>query len=275
MPYRPLPDERLAAKLRDAQHADQRVLLVGCSKISDPCRRFFEMYFGDGQSLDVIRSVLANYTLLAIDTSEESPKAARPIFDRLKLSLPSAEEATFAVLDSEGRLVASATARELSSDDHLNGPKVFAFLKKHAQPQPDAERLLADALAEAKRDDKRVLFVQSTNFSAPCLLLSRFLDDHKEVLAKDYVLVKIDRRFKNGRAVIDRIRKAEENALPWMAILDAAGKPLITSTGPGGNIGFPIEPAGVAHFETMLRTTARRMSADELRSLRDALLGAG
>jgi hypothetical protein len=71
------------------------------------------------------------------------------------------------------------------------------------------------------------------------------------VLAKDYVFVKLDTRYTRGKEVVARIR-SEEGGIPWMVILDAQGQPLITSTGPLGNIGHPVIPQEIAHWEKML-----------------------
>jgi hypothetical protein len=54
-------------------------------------------------------------------------------------------------------------------------------------------------------------------------------------------------------------------------ILDADGQPLITSDAAEGNIGYPGEPAGIAHFEKMLRTGARHLTEADIQSLVDAL----
>jgi len=56
-----------------------------------------------------------------------------------------------------------------------------------------------------------------------------------------------------------------------MVIVDADAKSLITSDGPRGNIGYPSDAAGIAHFERMLRTTARRLTDTQMRSLINAL----
>lgn len=59
--------------------------------------------------------------------------------------------------------------------------------------------------------------------------------------------------------------------MPWMTILDAQGRRLVTSDGEKGNIGYPYEPHEIAHFMTMLRATARRLSADQFTAIERAL----
>jgi Thioredoxin-like len=122
-------------------------------------------------------------------------------------------------------------------------------------------------LAQAKKQGKSVLLQHSGPQCYPCLLLSRFLKKHAALIAKDYVYVRIDSRYKHGKDVIDRTRKGKERSIPWMVVLDADGKPRITSDGPKGNIGLPSEPEGIAQFRKMLLATRRNLTDGEIRSL--------
>src|SRR5690606_4723756 len=103
-----------------------------------------------------------------------------------------------------------------------------------------------------------------------CVLLSRYLDAHDKLISKDYVYVKLDARMARGQDVIDRVR-TEDGGIPWMVILDAQGTPLVTSTSESGNVGYPSSKAGIAHFESMLRRTAQRLSDAEIEKLMQAL----
>lgn len=49
-----------------------------------------------------------------------------------------------------------------------------------------------------------------------------------------------------------------------MVILNAGGTPIITSDSQDGNIGFPQGQAGKAHFEHMIRSTAKNLSNEEI-----------
>ena len=75
----------------------------------------------------------------------------------------------------------------------------------------------------------------------------------------------------HGKEVARRLRGQKGGGIPWMAILDAQGKSLITSDGPGGNVGCPIKPEEVAHFIHMLRKTAQRMSAEHIAAVEKEL----
>jgi uncharacterized protein YyaL (SSP411 family) len=129
---------------------------------------------------------------------------------------------------------------------------------------PDAQTRLADALARAKRENKRVLVEQSGAHCGWCDELATYLDRHRSLIEKDYVWIKIDRRFAHGEAVIEKLRPKAEGGVPWMVILDSDGKPLITSDGPRGNFGYPGDIKDRPHFAKMWRTTARRLSEAEI-----------
>lgn len=68
--------------------------------------------------------------------------------------------------------------------------------------------------------------------------------------------------------------------MPWYVILDATGRPLVTSNRaedvddalPMTNIGFPSAGPGIDHLIDMLKQTAPRLSAEALDVLRRDLL---
>lgn len=91
-------------------------------------------------------------------------------------------------------------------------------------------------------------------------------------LGKDYLDVKIDtKRMEHGAEVAARLRKERGGGIPWMVILDAEGKELVTSDGPEGNCGCPVTPEEVAWFLTMIRKTSRHMDAKDQEALKAAL----
>jgi hypothetical protein len=145
------------------------------------------------------------------------------------------------------------------------------FLNEHPPDLPDAEVLLADALAKAKREGKRVFVQESGPRCGWCTVLSRFLDDHHDLIDKEFAYVKLDYRLKNGTAVIARVHPKREGGIPWMVFLDADGKPLITSDAMDGNIGYPGEPEGRVYFEKMLRTSVKHLTDADIKTLIDAL----
>jgi hypothetical protein len=260
--------QRLQLKLRDARLGHSRVLIVLVSPKSAACRDLFAQYFeGD----DEAREAFAHYVVVPIDpATAENPAEALGLEPDAELAPPGTEGLTLGVLD-EGRLIAQATQQQLASESGLDQEQLVAFLQRHVPELPDAEQILAGALQKATRENKRVLLQHSGAYCAPCVLLSRFLDEHRQLISKDYVYITIDERFRNGSNVIRRFRKADERGIPWMVVLDAGGGPLITSDGPEGNIGYPSDPDGAKYFEQMLRTTTIRLGDADIQSLLNAL----
>ncbi len=103
-------------------------------------------------------------------------------------------------------------------------------------------------------------------------MLEEFLDKVHQDLDTDYVTVKIDiQNMKNGKEVTSRIRTMTEGGIPWMVILKANGDELVTSDGPMGNIGYPLQPAEIEHFMSMLKATSKRTTAEQMAAIGEAL----
>ena len=90
-------------------------------------------------------------------------------------------------------------------------------------------------------------------------------------LQREFVFLKIDvDRDTHGQDVLGRFGGGEQG-LPWFLFLDAEGQPLITSTGPEGNVGCPWRDQEIAYFGTMLRAAAQQLSAAEIERVLAAL----
>jgi len=263
-------DERLARKLRDARLGYQRVLLIFGDAKSPLVEQLYELEYDaemDGAFYD--------YLLLPVDgTGSGQAEAARRLATEHSLTWPQPDDATLAILDESGALVAQKTCSGLTIDGAIDQQGLIAFLRDNRRELPDAEELLADAIARAKAEDKRVLVQVSGPRCGWCVVLSRFLDDHQELIDKEFTYVKLDPRLGHGKEVIELVRPDGPGGIPWMVILDADGEPLITSDGPNGNIGYPGEPEGHIHFEVMLRTSAKHLTDADIESLMAALAGA-
>ena len=91
------------------------------------------------------------------------------------------------------------------------------------------------------------------------------------LLRKDYVLLSLDSRNKRGTEVIGKLRAGhDDGGIPWLVVLDAEGKEMVTSDGPKGNIGCPVQPEEIAWFRTMLDRTKKRLTTAELDSIQQA-----
>jgi len=90
------------------------------------------------------------------------------------------------------------------------------------------------------------------------------MDDQRELLEKDYVIVKsfgLDNHFEE---VENLLKPPRQYGIPWFAIAEPDGTVIVTSDGQLGNVGFPDSKEGMRHLRDMLGRTARRLTADEL-----------
>ena len=90
--------------------------------------------------------------------------------------------------------------------------------------------------------------------------LGNYIEANRSLFDKDLVFVTLNRRFVNGRQVLDELRTKRAGGTPWTCVLSPEGKLLITSDAATGNIGYPTEPRDRAHWELMLRTGTTRMA---------------
>ena len=91
------------------------------------------------------------------------------------------------------------------------------------------------------------------------------------MLQKDYVLLSLDSRNKRGTEVIAKLRTGhDDGGIPWLVVLDAEGKEIVTSDGPKGNVGCPVQPDEIAWFRTMLERSKKRLTSAELDSIQQA-----
>jgi hypothetical protein len=99
------------------------------------------------------------------------------------------------------------------------------------------------------------------------------LKDVAPVLGKDFVTLKIDQdRMIGGNELLQRFAKVQ-GGIPWFVFIDADGRAIITSDDPSkGNIGFPAQDSEIAHFKTMLRKVAKRITPEEIEALGKSLV---
>jgi hypothetical protein len=99
--------------------------------------------------------------------------------------------------------------------------------------------------------------------------MARWLDDQRELLERDYVMLKIDDVCdQNGIRVAQRLTRGENYGIPFHAIFDQSGEMLIDSVGPTGNIGCPSGGfEETKHFRKMLLQTRHDLTDDEIDQL--------
>jgi 5-hydroxyisourate hydrolase-like protein (transthyretin family) len=257
-------EKRLEQLLNDAKLAYYHVLVVAADPEGAAGRRYFEIchFYSDRPSPERPEK-LHEFLVLAVD-----PKTGRELLEARDLPVPQEKDhAAFAILTPAGAVVATASSDDLSKDGKLNAKLLGEFLANRETPLPNARKLLADSLAQAKRDDKRVLVQVGGPGCGWCVVLARYLDEQKSLVEKDYLHVKIDSRMPEAEELIGELREKQEGGVPWMTILDADGKTLITSDGEEGNIGYPGEPKSQEHWLKMLTSTKQRLTDDDVAAL--------
>ncbi len=169
------------------------------------------------------------------------------------------------VLDANGEEVG-----RLETDVAESGAEARAaeFIAKHKPAKLDAQKKWDEAFAEAKRTNRKVWARVSQRYCGPCFLLARWLDDHRELLEKDYVMLKIDDfADENGIAVAKRITRGGHFGIPFYAIFDRDEMLVIDSDSPLGNIGFPSGYEGSKYLRKMLLATRSSLTDAEVQQL--------
>jgi hypothetical protein len=209
------------------------------------------------------------YSYLPIFMS--GPEAAKSPERRAYLAarnwpLPEPGSVFLAAINGDGKELGRLSVNV--SNDQAAAKDVAAFIKNHLPPQRDAKAGYEAALAEAKRSHRRVWVRVSQTRCAPCFSFSRWLDSQRDLLARDYVLFKIDDGLDLHGEDLSRALKFHGQGVPCHAILDSDGKELINSIGPLGNIGDPSGSfEGTEHLRKMFKTTARNLSDADIESL--------
>lgn len=156
------------------------------------------------------------------------------------------------------------------------------FLERSMLPKRDAEKLLSNALTEAKAENKRVLLVCSASWCGPCQLLADFLALYQTETDKHFATVKLDvSRDKGAMEIQERYQGNRPGGVPWYVVLDSKGNELISSNRPmeaegdevatsgGNNIGYPaFKEESQEHFFKMLSRAAPNLDREVLQKMR-------
>ncbi|EMI54811.1 M56 family metallopeptidase [Rhodopirellula sallentina] len=143
-----------------------------------------------------------------------------------------------------------------------------AFLNQHAPEDVDMEEAWNEAFAVAKKTDRRVWVRLSGRYCGPCFTFARWLDDHSDVLSKDFVMLKLEQGSSSENSeIVNRLTDGKHVGIPYHAMFTADGTRVIDSNGPLGNIGSPSGFEGKQHLKEMLQASCKRISNSEIESI--------
>ena len=243
----------IKAAMERATYSHKRVLVKFGGNWCGWCFKLHDLFHANAEIAALLRS---EYELVLVDVNNNR--------DILQEYDPGGQHGYpwLTVLDSSGKVLVNQDTGSLEIGPKHDPDKVLAFLARWQPDRPDAEQALTAAMEKARAEGKRVLVHIGAPSCGWCHVLDRFLLEQRRLIGLDYIDLKIDTvRATNGQTVADRLRSGHTaGGIPWMVILDADGKQLVTSDGPRGNIGYPSEPHEIEYFVAMLNQSRKNLS---------------
>jgi thioredoxin-related protein len=155
-----------------------------------------------------------------------------------------------------------------------------------AEKPPSADKILTDARAKAKSEQKSVLVVFGASWCPDCEVLDSFFNvaEAKTIFDKYFVIVHLNVFEEAGEhpkpntpgsekviAKYGGVSSIGEVSLPYMVILNPEGKDIIDGHRPAAgkreNIGFPSEKEDIQWFLQMLKTGAPAFTQEEAQQI--------
>jgi thiol-disulfide isomerase/thioredoxin len=267
--------QQIDAALAKARKENRRVLIQWGANWCGWCHLLHDAFRTDD---GVKKKLLYEYDVVLVDIGRFDKNT--DLATKYGAALKDSGVPFLTVLDDDGKVLANQETGSLEAKtaDGKNGhdsAKIVAFLTKYQAEYLPASQVLDEGLAAARAGKKQVFL----HFGAPwCGWCHRLEDwsvrpDVAPILAKDFVDVKIDQdRTIGGKDVLKKFNPENRGGIPWFVILDADGKAVITSDGPGGNIGYPAKDEEIDHFIAMMQKSARAMTRDDISTLRATLV---
>ncbi|CAD75235.1 probable penicillin resistance regulatory protein [Rhodopirellula baltica SH 1] len=184
-------------------------------------------------------------------------------------TIPSENKLTAIAYDKSGTEIGRET---FDADDPNSAAHAAAFLHQHAPEDVDMEQAWNEAFAVAEQTDRRVWVRLSGRYCGPCFTFARWLDDHSNVLSKDFVMLKLEQGTSSENSeIVNRLTDGNHVGIPFHAMFFADGTKIIDSKGPLGNIGSVSGFEGKQHLRKMLEASCQRISPTEMQSVISSL----
>ncbi len=233
-------------------------LLVIASGTSEAAAKFSAEYLNNSELPNV-----SSFLQLAVSTEKLNVSPDNfAYYNKRKWPVVTGDKVFVCAIDAADKELGRM---EFDSSDPQAADQASNFLAQWAPKKLDAEKKWQEAFEEAKRTNRKVWVRISQRYCGPCFMLARWLADCDELLAKDYVLLKVDDvRDENGKSVANRLTKGKHYGVPFHAIFNSDGEIVIDSAGPLGNIGHPGGFEGKKHLRKMLMASRKQLTDAEI-----------
>jgi thiol-disulfide isomerase/thioredoxin len=216
--------------------------------------------------------LLTGYVGLPINVADAA--AVQQFAQKIHANLPKDNAMLITVLDSDGALLTAITAPRILEAGHIAPAKLNRILMEFFPGAPAAE-VFAQSLPALAAGGRLGWVEFRADWCGWCKKMEKFFQESEAapILAKYYSVVTVDTEKNEGSEPLARRLGSKDgiDGIPWFAVIDAQGKVLATSEGPKGNIGFPDSDIEVAHFFSVLHSTAKGITAGEIETITKAL----
>ena len=253
------PLERFTKAKETAKLVDQRLVLLFGDPGDPFVRDLMKVRFED----ESYAAIGSDFLVAAIPTDSKRLPVAKELAAAIQQSLDTDHgKCLLVVFDSAGTKLKAVDGHAFSVEGAFSKDKFIAELKGLAPTPRDGQKLLDEALAKAKAENKRVVVQETATWCGPCHRLSRYVDAHR-IWEKDYIWVRMDQRWAGAKEIMEKLRDGDDGGIPWVAIMDSDGK-VLASSKPSKETA----PSGVNetlwHFEQMIKSTSQRLTRDEI-----------
>ena len=138
--------------------------------------------------------------------------------------------------------------------------------------QRNADKEWKEAFVNANATGRRVWVRLAQQYCGPCVKLDRWIDAHRGILEKDFVILRVDESYDEaGPEVAQRLLQGRNMGTPFHGMFTAEGTLIIDSVGPNGNVGYMSGIEGSRHFQAMLEISCRNITKQEQKLLLKSL----